>query len=236
MNSKTILLVEDERDLSDALTYHLKKEGYVVRTSYDGASALAEVQRRQPDLILLDRMLPRQSGDDVAMRIKGDPRTANIPIIMITAKAEETDELVGFALGVDDYVRKPFSMKLVLARVAAVLRRQEQTAEGSEVLTAGPVQLDRGRHEVRVDDVPIALTATEFRVLAALIAARGRVLDRERLIDAVLGYGVAVTHRTIDVHIAALRKKLGSAANWIHTVRGVGYAFREPVGDAAAAE
>ncbi len=225
---KTILIVEDEPDLAEVLRFNLKKEGYQIVMAANGANALAEVQRRQPDLILLDRMLPKTSGDEVVMRLKSDPRTANIPIIMLTAKAEETDELVGFALGADDYIRKPFSIKVVVAHVAAVLRRQEAGGEPAEVLVSGPIKLDRSRHQVTVDDLPISLTSTEFRVLAALMAARGRVLDRERLIDAVLGYGVGVTHRTMDVHIASLRKKLGGAAGWIQTVRGVGYAFREP--------
>lgn len=230
-SSKSVLIVEDEADLADTISYSLKKEGYTCRVSPDGASALAEVQRRPPDLIILDRMLPRVSGDEVAMRLKGDPRTVSIPIIMLTAKGEESDELIGFALGADDYIRKPVPIKLLIARVAAVLRRQELAGDTPEVVTGGPVKLDRGRHEVTVDGVPIVLTATEFRVLAALMAARGRVLHRERLIDAVLGFGVAVTHRTIDVHVAALRKKLNTAAGWIHTIRGVGYAFREPLAE-----
>lgn len=227
-DSKSILVVEDETDLANLLSYHLRKEGYDCRLATDGQAAVTEVQRRVPDMIILDRMLPKMSGDEVAMRLKSDSRSANIPIIMLTAKAEETDELVGFALGADDYIGKPFSMKLLLARVSAVLRRREAKKEQSEVINSGPLTLDRGRHEATVDGEPVSLTATEFRLLAALMGARGRVLNREQLIDAVLGFGVAVTHRTIDVHIAALRKKLGPAAPWIQTVRGVGYAFRSP--------
>lgn len=228
-HSRLILVVEDEADLAELLCYHLEKEGYTCRRLHDGHSALAEVRRSTPDLILLDRMLPGVSGDEVVQRLKRDPRTAAIPIVMLTAKAEETDELIGFALGADDYVSKPFSMKLLLARIAAVLRRRDTVAEEGEVLTAGPIVLDRGRHEVTVEGAPIALTATEFRVLAALMAARGRVLDREQLLDLVLGSGAAVMNRTIDVHVAALRRKLGSAAGWVQTVRGVGYAFRKPI-------
>lgn len=232
--TKNVLVVEDETDLANTISYQLKKEGYTVRVVGDGSAAIAEVQRRPPDLIVLDRMLPKMNGDEVAVRLKGDPRTANIPIIMLTAKAEESDELVGFALGADDYIKKPVPVKLLIARVQAVLRRQEMASDSPEVLVGGPIKLDRGRHEVTVNGVPVTLTATEFRVLAALMAARGRVLPRERLIDAVLGYGVPVTHRTIDVHIAALRKKIGDAAGWIHTVRGVGYAFREPLPDSVS--
>lgn len=227
---KSILVVEDEAELAMAIEFHLQREGYKVRRAPDGPSAIAEAQRKPPDLVILDRMLPGLSGDDVAMRLRSDPRTASIPIIMLTAKAEETDEIVGFALGADDYVRKPAPMKVLAARVAAVLRRREPSGK-ADVLSVGPVTLDRNRHEVTVDGQSVAVTATEFRVLATLMAARGRVLDREQLIDSVIGTGVAVTQRTIDVHVAALRKKLGSAASWIHTIRGVGYAFRVPVAD-----
>lgn len=229
--SKSILVVEDELDLADLICYHLQKEGYVCRRQSDGNTALVDAQRDPPALIVLDRMLPTLSGDEVAIRLKRDARTANVPIIMLTAKADETDQLVGFALGADDYIGKPFSMKVLIARVAAVLRRKELAQQAGELLSGGPIRLDRGRHEVTVHDAPVALTATEFRVLAALMNARGRVLDRDKLIDLVLGTGVAVTNRTIDVHIAALRKKLGGASAWIQTVRGVGYTFREPQAD-----
>lgn len=230
-DGKTILVVEDEADLSEMIAFHLQQEGYECRRQFDGNSALAEVSRQPPDLIVLDRMLPRVSGDEVAMRLKRDPRTANIPIVMLTAKSEETDELVGFALGADDYIRKPVSMKVLTARVAAVLRRREANEENVERITIGPITLDRSRHEVTVDQRQINLTATEFRLLATLMTARGRVLDRDQLIDAVLGSGVAVTNRTIDVHVAALRRKLDIASGWIQTVRGVGYTFREPQSD-----
>lgn len=225
---KTILIVEDEVDLAEIIGYQLEKEGFVCRRLHDGMTALTEIQKNPPDLILLDRMLPRLSGDELAVRLKRDRRTADIPVIMLTAKAEEADELVGFALGADDYVRKPISMNLLLARIAAVLRRREATETGGDTLRAGPIFVDKSRHEVTVDNQPVSLTATEFRILATLMGARGRVLDRDQLIDAALGAGVAVTNRTIDVHIAALRKKLGPPANWVQTVRGVGYTFREP--------
>ncbi len=230
--NKSVLVVEDEPDLASTLAYHLSREGYEPRAVANGLDAVAEVQRRPPDIIILDRMLPKMSGDEVIGRLRNDPRTAGIPIIMLTAKAEETDELVGFALGADDYVRKPFSVKALLARVAAVLRRRAAVGESDDVLTGGPITLDRARHEVHTAGRPIALTATEFRLLATLMAARGRVLSRDQLIDAALGTGTAVTDRTIDVHIAGLRRKLESAGAWIHTVRGVGYAFREPTAQA----
>ena len=218
------------------MAYQLKRAGYDCRVVHDGLAAINEIERHPPDLVVLDRMLPKTPGDEVAMKLKSDARSAHIPIIMVTAKAEETDELVGFALGADDYVRKPFSPKLLIARIQAVLRRHEATGKAQEVVSSGPIVLDRGRHLVTIEGEPIQLTATEFRVLSTLMAARGRVLSREQVIDAVLGYGVAVTQRTIDVHVAALRKKLGGAAAWIQTVRGVGYAFRVPSQEAASSD
>jgi two-component system phosphate regulon response regulator PhoB len=229
MNSgKSILIVEDESDLAHVLSYHLAREGYTCRRASDGEAALAEVRRSRPDLIVLDRMLPKLSGDEVATRLRRDSRTADVPIIMLTAKAEDSDELVGFALGADDYVRKPFSTKLLLARIAAMLRRDRVVRQERQVLSSGPMVLDRARHEVTVEGRPVILTATEFRILATLMGAGGRVLNRGQLIDAALGENVAVTDRTVDVHVAALRKKLGKAAAYIRTIRGVGYAFRLP--------
>ncbi len=231
-NRSSILIVEDETDLADVVCYHLEREGYACRRAEDGERALAEAYRQPPDLIVLDRMLPRLSGDEVARRLKRDSRTSGIPIIIMTAKAEDEDELVGFALGADDYIRKPFSVKLLLARVTAVLRRQRSATNPPEVVSAGPVVLDHGRHEVTVNGERLDLTATEFRILAALMSARGRVLTREQLIDSAIGHGAAVTNRAMDVHIASLRKKLELASPCIHTVRGVGYAFR-PTEEAA---
>ena len=226
--ARTVLVVEDEVDLVDLLRYNLEREGYAVRATSDGATALVEVKRQPPDLILLDRMLPGMSGDEVIAQLRRDPQTAAIPVIMLTAKAEESDALVGFAIGADDYVTKPFSMKLLLARVAAVLRRSEATDAQQDVVMLGPIRLDASRYEVCVHDAPVQLTTTEFKLLRALMSAGGRVLTRGQLIDHVLGTGVAVTDRTIDVHITALRRKLGDAAGWVQTIRGVGYTFREP--------
>lgn len=231
---QNILIVEDEADLSGLIRYNLEREGYACRQALDGETALAEVRRAAPDLVILDRMLPGRSGDEVATALRRDPRTASIPIIMLTAKAEEVDELVGFALGADDYITKPFSIKLLTARVRAVLRRMEMAGEDADILSIGPVTVDQSRHLVTVHDRTISLTATEFRVLWTLMTAHGRVLDRGKLIDAVLGPMVAVTDRTIDVHIAAVRKKLADASGWIQTVRGFGYTFRLPPSSAAA--
>jgi two-component system phosphate regulon response regulator PhoB len=224
----SILVVEDEVDLAEVLRYNLEREGYSCRVAADGNKALTEIQRRPPDLVLLDRMLPAKSGDEVASELKGDPQTASLPIVMLTAKDEVSDQLMGFALGADDYVTKPFSMKLLLARVASVLRRATPADRAHEVLTVGPIRLDRSRHELAVDGKSIPLTATEFRLLHALMVAGGRVLSRGQLIGKALGSNTVVTDRTIDVHVTSLRRKLGPAANWIHTVRGVGYACRPP--------
>ncbi len=225
---RTVLVVEDEADLADALRYNLEREGYACRTAGDGRAAVAEIRRSAPDLVLLDRMLPGMSGDEVLSQVRHELRGGNIPVIMLTAKVEESDQLVGFALGADDYIPKPFSMKLLVARVAALLRRAEAVGPEPEVFSAGPIALDVGRHEVVVEGKSVGLTATEFRVLRALMAANGRVLSRSQMIDNVLGTDVAVTDRTIDVHITALRRKLGEAGAWIQTIRGVGYTLREP--------
>jgi DNA-binding response OmpR family regulator len=225
---KSILVVEDETDLADLLRFNLVKEGYVCRCVSDGAAALGEVRREAPDLIVLDRMLPGMSGEQVIETLRKNAPTARIPVLMLTAKAEESDQLVGFALGATDYITKPFSMKILLARVAAALRRTESSTAQPGPITRGPVSLDVERYQVTVGGAAIALTTTEFRILKTLMMAGGRVLDRSRLIDAVLGPTVAVTDRTIDVHIASLRKKLGLGAAWVQTVRGVGYTFREP--------
>jgi DNA-binding response OmpR family regulator len=225
---KTVLVVDDERDLVELISYDLKRNGYDVLAAYDGNTALDLATREQPDLIILDLMLPGLEGTEVARRLKADSRTAGVPIIMLTAKAEETDVVVGLTLGADDYVTKPFSKKILLARVNTVLRRAEPSgaAEGA-LLRAGPLSIDTSKHEVLVDGEPVRLTLTEFKLLAALLGARGRVLTRDQLMDKAMGTDVFVTDRAIDVHITAIRKKLG-AANWlVHTVRGVGYRLQE---------
>lgn len=229
INKQSILLVEDETDLADMVRFNLEREGFVCRCAADGVTAIEEVRRQRPDLVILDRMLPRRSGDDVAAAILRERDTANIPIIMLTAKAEESDQLVGFALGAVDYVTKPFSMKVLVARIRSALRRQSAIDTSKELLQAGTITLDSERFEVTIGGTPVPLTATEFRILKTLMQAQGRVLDRTQLIDTVLGTAVAVTDRTIDVHIAGLRKKLGDdAAAWVQTIRGVGYTFRDP--------
>lgn len=228
--SKTILVVEDEGDLRELIGFNLEREGYLCRQAADGDEALAEIANRIPDLVILDRMLPNTSGDEVLAQLRRDQRTATIPVVMLTAKAEESDELVGFAMGADDYVTKPFSMKALIARVGALLRRAREASAGSnpKVLSSGPVTLDTERHTVSAAGVDVALTTTEFRLLKALMVAEGRLRTRDQLIDAALGPNAVVVDRTIDVHVAALRKKLGSSATWMQTIRGAGYAWRMP--------
>lgn len=231
--NRSILVVEDESDLADLICYNLQREGYECRRAAAGDAALQEIKKRPPDLLLLDRMLPNVSGDKVAEEVRKDPATASLPIIMLTAKVEESDELVGFALGANDYITKPFSMKVLVARISAMLRRREAAATEQTILRQDHLSLDPQRHEIKINDIPVPVTATEFRLLRVLMEARGRVLDRSQLIDKVLGQGAVVLDRTIDVHITALRKKLtaidrtGQAAAWVQTVRGVGYAFRK---------
>jgi two-component system phosphate regulon response regulator PhoB len=226
--SKLVWVIEDEADLADLVRFNLEKEGYTAECFGDSRRALTQIKREKPDLIILDRMLPGMSGDEFIGTVRRTAETASIPVIMLTAKAEESDQLVGFALGADDYILKPCSMKLLLARVGAVFRRGETFDPNAESMTVGPVTLDLGRYTLAVNEQVVTVTATEFKLLKALISANGRVLNRSQLIDLVLGTGVAVTDRTIDVHITALRKKLGSAAGWVQTIRGIGYTFREP--------
>jgi DNA-binding response OmpR family regulator len=229
MAKQSILVVEDENDLAEMVRYNLEREGFACRVAGDGVAAIEEVRRQRPDLVILDRMLPRKSGDEVANAILRERETADVPIIMLTAKAEEADQLVGFALGAVDYVTKPFSMKILIARVRSALRKSAVGDSKKDVLQAGPIVLNSERFEVTVGGEPAGVTATEFRILKTLMQGEGRVLDRTQLIDSVLGPTVAVTDRTIDVHIAGLRKKLGEeAASWVQTIRGVGYTFRDP--------
>jgi DNA-binding response OmpR family regulator len=229
---RRVLVVDDERDIVDLVRYNLNKNGYEALIATDGHQALEIAAREIPDLIILDLMLPGIHGTEVARRLKGDPRTAAIPIVMLSAKGEETDIVVGLTLGADDYVTKPFSMKILLARLATVLRRTDSPAaapgaDSGPSLKAGPLSIDTSKHEASVDGEAVKLTLTEFKLLCALVGARGRVLTRDQLMDKAMGTDVFVTDRAIDVHITSIRKKLGKA-NWlVHTVRGVGYRLRE---------
>ena len=228
MSGETILVVDDEVDLVDLIKFNLDRSRYRVLTAHDGDAALQVARRDRPELIILDLMLPALSGQDVAVALKRHPETQAIPIIMLTARTEESDIVVGLQLGADDYVTKPFSMKVLLARVAAVLRRRQEAADSSaDLLRAGPITIDRGRHVVRVDGKVVSMTRTEFKLLDVLVSARSYVMSRDQLVDRALGPGVAVTDRTIDVHVTSLRRKLGSQRELVETVRGVGYRFAD---------
>lgn len=228
-----VLVVDDEQDLVEMITMNLERHRLGVLAAGDGNRALELARKHKPDLILLDLMLPGVEGTEVARRLRADPATEAIPIIMLTARSEETDVIVGLTMGADDYVTKPFSMKVLMARVKAVLRRRMApgAADSSDApagtLRAGPLAMDTEKHEVSVDGRPVKLTLTEFKLLRALVEARGRVLSRDRLMDKAMGEDVFVTDRAIDVHVTAIRKKLGEAAWLVHTVRGVGYRLQE---------
>ena len=231
---KTVLIADDEQDLVELIGFNLERNGYDVLRATDGTGALRLAQQHTPDLIILDVMMPGLDGTEVCRRLKGDSKTAKIPVVMLTAKGEETDIIVGLTLGADDYVTKPFSMKVLLARLASVLRRNDSSAAGdpSEQIKAGPLAIDLNQHVATVDGEAVKLTLTEFKLLTALVQARGRVLSRDQLMDKAMGSDVFVTDRAIDVHVTAIRRKLGIAAYLVHTVRGVGYRLQETTGEA----
>jgi two-component system phosphate regulon response regulator PhoB len=230
MPKPKILVIEDERALIEVLTYNLEREGFEVLVAFDGQEGLRQAQLKLPDLIVLDLMLPLKPGLEVCRELKMGPRTRDIPIVMVTAKAEESDELVGFATGADDYVTKPYSMKVLIQRIKKELRRtqlQEEAPAGAIIGSQGVV-IDRHSHRALYRDQELPLTPTEFRLLEVLIRQAGRAFTRYELMDAAIGEDAIVLERTIDVHIKSLRKKLGEAGELIETVRGVGYRFHEP--------
>lgn len=229
---RRILVVEDELDLAELLRYNLNIVGHRADVVHNGLEAIEAARREKPDLIILDIMLPEVDGLEVAKQLKAADETAQVPIIFLTAKSSDDDQITGLDLGADDYVTKPFSVKVLLARVEAALRRngQAQSNGSASILEIGPVRVDTELHEVAVDNEHVSLTLTEFRLLAALMAGPGRVLSRRGLIADAIGPGITVTERTIDVHVAAIRKKLGEHGSMIKTVRGVGYRIIEPDG------
>ncbi len=215
--------------MADLVAVRLRREGYRVDVAHDGVEGFDLIRSEPPDLALLDIMLPGMSGTEIAARLRDDPRTAGVPIIMLTAKSEESDIVVGLKFGADDYVTKPFSMSVLAARIDALLRRAASPQPSEKaVVRAGPLLIDQQRYLVELDGEPLTLTLTEFRLLAALAAAHGRVLTRNQLMDQAIGLDVVVTDRNIDVHITMLRRKLGKARQFIQTVRGVGYRFGAP--------
>jgi two-component system phosphate regulon response regulator PhoB len=227
MTKKRILTVDDEENILDLIRYNLSREGFDVLSATSGEEALRLARVEQPDLIILDLMLPGVPGMEVAKRLKHDAETEKIPIVMLTAKSGEADVVTGLEIGADDYITKPFSPKVLVARVRTVLRRQEATDYSKDaVIKTSSLVVDPGRHEVRLKGENVELTLTEFRLLHLLAGRPGWVFTRNQIVDAVRGTDYAVTDRSVDVHIAGLRKKLGSEGNLIETVRGIGYRFR----------
>jgi two-component system phosphate regulon response regulator PhoB len=223
-SGRKILIIEDESDVADLLALNLRKAGFRVSTAGDGASGLQTARDDRPDFIVLDLMLPKMSGLEVCRILKSDTATAHMPILMLTAKAEEIDRIVGLEFGADDYVTKPFSPREVVLRIRAILRRGEKP---EETLRAGPISIDPARHQVRVNGRQVHLTSLEFKLLRTLMQRRGRVQDRDRLLNEVWGYESVIDTRTVDTHVRRLREKLGKAGDAVETVRGFGYRLRE---------
>jgi DNA-binding response OmpR family regulator len=229
MPKARILIVEDDRSLADVLEYNLRQDGFQTAVAFDGQDGLQQAKLKPPDLVVLDLMLPIIDGLEICRRLRADPVTRSVLVLMLTAKGEETDQVAGFSVGTDDYVSKPFSVRVLLERVRALLRRRDGTNGNANVLVSQGVLLDRERHRVTVEDTPLDLTPSEFGLMEALIRQPGRVFSRSELIDAALGGDSLVLERTIDVHIRSLRKKLAEHAALVETVRGVGYRFRDPI-------
>jgi len=227
MSKQTILIIEDERALVEVLTYNLRKEGFEVHAATDGQDGLRRAQTTLPDLIILDLMLPVIEGLEVCRVLKSGTRTRDIPLIMLTARSEEVDEIVGFQMGADDYVTKPFKIKPLIQRVKALLRRKKTPVVEGDVVAAGGIEIDRAQHRATKDGEELNLTPTEFRLLWSLVRQPGRAFSRHELMEAAMGDDALVLERTIDVHVKSLRQKLTDRAEQIETVRGVGYRFRE---------
>ena len=221
---RKILIIEDESDVADLLALNLRKAGFKTSAVVDGASGLQKARDDKPDFIILDLMLPKMSVLEVCKILKSDTATSGIPILMLTAKAEEIDRIVGLEFGADDYVTKPFSPREVMLRIRAVLRRGEKP---EETLRAGSISVDPARHQVRVNGKLVHLTSLEFKLLRTLLQRRGRVQDRDRLLNEVWGYESVIDTRTVDTHVRRLREKLGKAGDAIETVSGFGYRLRE---------
>ena len=227
--AETILIVEDEPDLVETLRFNCCREGYETRVAYDGKTALEELAKTPAvSLVLLDLMLPDVSGTEVCRRIRSVPETEHIPVVMLTARDEEIDRVVGLELGADDYVIKPFSTRELMLRIRAILRRAQPLKETTKSVGLGDVRLDLEGHRTWVGQEELSLTALEFKLLATLVTRRGRVQTRERLLEDVWEVRPGVTSRTVDTHVRRLRRKLGSASNYVETIRGVGYRFCAP--------
>ena len=224
MDSK-ILIVEDEPDIRDTISYNFDKEGFKVLSSPNGKSALKLLEKHDPDIVILDLMLPDISGLDLCRQIKNDKKLSNTSIIMLTAKSEEVDRIVGFELGADDYVTKPFSVRELILRVKVLMKKHTSSEDTDKSITLGSIYMNLDAHEVQINKEDITLTALEFKLLKHLLLRKGRVQTRDQLLGDVWGYSSEVTTRTVDTHIKRLREKLGVVADYIQTIRGVGYKF-----------
>jgi phosphate regulon transcriptional regulator PhoB len=231
VSKKKIVIIEDEPDILEVLSYNLKREGYEILTATDGNHGLALVRKEVPDMVLLDLMLPGMDGVEICSSIKKDPQTQNTLIIMVTAKGEESDIVLGLGVGADDYITKPFSPKELIARVKAVMRRgvMVDKANSQEKIEIGPLTIDTVKYRVAIDDREVKLTATEFRLLHYLASYPGRVFSREQLLNRALGDDVVIVDRNIDVHIRGIRKKLDVDPPLIETIRGVGYRMADQI-------
>lgn len=229
--SETILIVDDEDDLRRLVAFNLRGEGYQTLQADCGAEALRLVASESPELVILDLMLPDVSGTEVCRRLKQSPDTRHIPVLILSARGDEIDRVVGFELGADDYVVKPFSVRELALRVKAILKRSVTPTEVTQEMVLGALRIDRGRHRAWLHDSELSLTALEFKLLTTFVSRNGRVQTRERLLDDVWGIDAGVTTRTVDTHVKRLREKLGGDARMIETVRGVGYRFVESSGD-----
>jgi two-component system phosphate regulon response regulator PhoB len=228
VSKRKLLIIEDDRSLANVVEYNFSNSGYEVFCAHDGQDGINQARNRMPDIILLDLMIPVVDGIEVCRQLRAESTTRDTPIIMVTAKSEEVDQLIGFSVGADDYVIKPFSVRVLLEKVKTVLRRHTRAqGSGMDIVSNGPIEVDRLRHRVLLDQKQLELTPSEFRLLDTLIRHPGRAFDRSELINSALGADTLALERTIDVHIRSLRKKLGVHADIIQTVRGVGYRFRE---------
>ena len=223
--SHKIYIVEDEPDIRETLKYNFSSEGFKVFTAPDGEEALSNIKKILPDVLILDLMLPGVSGLDVCKSIRADDDIRDMSIIMLTAKGEEIDRVIGFELGADDYVTKPFSVRELILRVKVLLKKQRESLVENKLVTFGPIRIDLDAHELKINDKEIVLTALEFKLLQHLVKRKGRVQTREQLLGDVWGYSAEVTTRTVDTHIKRLREKLGNTSDYIQTIRGVGYRF-----------
>jgi len=221
-----ILIVEDEKDIVDLIAYHLMQSGFPVISAFDGSSGLEQARRKRPALVILDLMLPGMDGKDVCRSLKSNPLTRLIPVLILTARAEEVDRIIGLELGADDYVTKPFSPRELVLRVRAILRRRETDRESEKFIQIENLLIDVEGHHVSVNRIEVQLTSTEFKLLVELASKRGRVQTRTSLLDRVWGYTYEGYDRTVDTHIRHLREKLGDMGESIETLRGVGYRFR----------